>query len=127
MSVSLTITAQAAAHAVRDLTGATLGGAGYRTPADVDGVLTELSVLVHGLPQLLAQAAGWLDRQHQASKVGHDTGAGSEACVHDAVGDLERAGRQARVLAYILDSARESTSHLTALAQASCRVGGGRR
>jgi hypothetical protein len=107
--------ANTAAEGVRALNHATIGPAGYTWPADVDAVIGELECLAHRLPQAFEQAARWLGRQHGEGLIGHDDGIDPEITVEEALGDLERAAREARELGITLESVRESTSNLTGL------------
>jgi hypothetical protein len=104
--------AQAAAEAVRDLNRATLFG-GYEWPGDVDAVVVALATLAQRLPQALGQAAGWLEREHDAGRVAHDTqGENVTVSVYAALMCLDNAVRHAGALAVALDQARQHTAHL---------------
>jgi len=135
VSGGLSRLSRATADAVRELTRVTARGDGYRTPADTDALIGDLTAMVYDLPQLLDQTARWLDAQHRAGRIGHDTHPHPHHAVHEAVGeavgDLERAGREALELARTLDAVRENTSHLTAVtsttSSATGRSGGGGR
>jgi hypothetical protein len=108
------VNARSAAQAVRQLAHSTAGDAGYPAPADLYDVLGELAALAHDLSPVLAQAGRWLDQTHTRGLVGHDTRPDATETVYDVIGDLERSSREARSLAYTLDSAHEGASHLTA-------------
>jgi len=131
VSGGLSRLSRATADAVRELTRVTARGDGYRTPADTDALIGDLTAMVYDLPQLLDQTARWLDAQHRAGRIGHDTHPHPHTAVHEAVGDLEHAGREALELARTLDAVRENTSHLTAVtsttSSATGRSGGGGR
>jgi hypothetical protein len=58
-----------AAQAVRGLNHASLAGAGYPYPGDVDAVVAELHTLTQRLPQALTQAARALAAAHDAGEV----------------------------------------------------------
>ena len=102
-----------AAEAVRTLIHLTFDPDAYVRPADVDAVLHGLLVAVQRLPQALTQAERWLDAAHVAGRVGHDQGDEVTETVHNVLGDLERAGREAREPALTLESAVGNSGHLT--------------
>jgi hypothetical protein len=109
--------AHEAADSVRELNHLTLGPCAYVWPSDVDAVIGELGTLVQRLPQAFGQAAAWLEGQYVAGRVGHDLGGDGSTCVSEVLGevlgDLHRAGQQARGLALTLEAARSASSHLT--------------
>jgi hypothetical protein len=69
--------AKAAAKAVRTLNHLTIwpDEGGYAHPADVADVLCFLTVAVQRMPQALDQAARWIEREQEAGRLAHDTGA----------------------------------------------------
>jgi hypothetical protein len=106
--------ADTAAESVRALNHATLSGTGYEWPSDVGAVLNALTVLAQRLPQALDQAGRWLEREHNAGRVGHDHG---DALTFDAVDQaltcLDDARTAADALAAALGLAAGHVSHLT--------------
>jgi hypothetical protein len=70
-------------------------------------------LLVYRLPQAFTQAERWLDAAHGAGRIGHDQGGDVEGTVFEVLGDLARAGREARELALTLEAVRDNSSHLT--------------
>jgi hypothetical protein len=90
--------ANTAAESVRALNHATLSGTGYEWPSDVGAVMNALTTLAQRLPQALDQAGRWLEREHNAGRVGHDHG---DALTFDAVDQAlthrPRAHRRARL------------------------------
>jgi hypothetical protein len=106
--------ADTAAESVRALNHATLSGTGYEWPSDVGAVLNALTVLAQRLPQALGQAGQWLEREHNAGRVGHDHG---DALTFDAVDQaltsLDDAHAAALALATALSRAAGPVSHLT--------------
>ena len=106
--------ATTAADALRTLIHETLGDA-YTTPSDVDAVLIELQIVAGRLPQALAQAGRWISGATAAGQVGHDDGGDVPEAVDALLADLIRAVGVATDLAALIDSARQVTSHLTAV------------
>jgi hypothetical protein len=105
--------ATAAAEAIRSLNHATLDG-GYRWPSDVYATIGELERAARMLPQALNQAAGWLERQHDAGRVGHDhPKASAGISVEIAIGELGAAIAATSSLRRALTGAHEACSHLT--------------
>lgn len=106
--------AQAAAQAVRDLNHATVSGTGYAYPSDVYEVLGALVLLAQRLPQALTQAGVWLDREHDAGRVGHDSGEALKLAsdLSAALLGLSDAVGHAAALATALDQAQQSTARL---------------
>jgi hypothetical protein len=111
--------ADRAAEAIRALNHATLPGHdAYEWPADVDAALAALERLAQRLPQTLDQAVAWLEQEHAAHRIGHDTYPNRTAVadeVADLLGHLETAAADAHDLARSLASARAVSSHLTGL------------
>ena len=104
-----------AAEAMRLLIHETQGSDAYTTPSDVDAVLIELQIVAGRLPQALAQAGQWISAATAAGRVGHDDGADVPEAVDALLADLIRAVGVATDLAALIDSARQVTSHLTAV------------
>lgn len=105
--------ATAAAEAIRSLNHATLGG-GYQWPSDVYDTLGELERAARMLPQALNQAALWLERQHDAGRIGHDHPKVSAGIsVEIAIGELGAAIAAATSLSRALSGAHEACAHLT--------------
>jgi len=102
--------ATAAAEAVRSLNHATLGG-GYRWPSQVYDTLGELERAARMLPQALNQAALWLERQHDAGRIGHDDGDPGLA-VQITIGKLGAAIEAATSLSRALSGAQAACAPL---------------
>jgi hypothetical protein len=108
--------AAAAAEAVRELNHATRPAAGgYQHPMDLTITLGELATLAQRLPQALTQAAGWLERETHAGRVGHERGAKVPAVIAQAEGVLFDAADSCEHLAHLLRAACGHTAHLTRL------------
>lgn len=99
--------ARTAARAVRSLNHTTLGGEGLAQPADVYGLLGELSLTAAGLPQLLAQAGRWLASALAAGRLGCDDGTDPAAAVSGAWLFISDARASAAALARDLDHAQQ--------------------
>jgi hypothetical protein len=99
--------ARTVAGAIRSLNHTTLGGEGLAQPADVYGLLGELSLAAAGLPQLLAQAGRWLVSALAAGRLGCDDGADPAAAVSGAWLLLSGARASAAALARDLGHAQQ--------------------
>jgi hypothetical protein len=67
--------AESAAEAVRTLNLRTMAGKGEpEYPADVYEIIGNLKAMADRLPQLLGQLAAWLESEHQAGRIAHDSG-----------------------------------------------------
>ena len=109
--------ATVAAEGVRSLNHATVSGTGYEWPSDVGDVLNSLTTLAQRLPQALDQAGRWLEREHNAGRVGHDRGdAHAFDAVDQALTCLDDAHAAADALATALAGAAGHASHLTGVA-----------
>ena len=64
------------AQAIRELNHRTRGPDAFPGPAELYRLVTELVLLVDGLPQLLNQLGRWLHAEHDADRVRSDNHAG---------------------------------------------------
>jgi hypothetical protein len=106
--------ADVAAEAIRTLNHATVSGTGYEYPSEVYEVVGALATTLMRLPQALRQAGTWLEREHEAGRVGHDRGeAFTAAEVYSAVLALDEAAAHADTVMRALNAAHTYTGHLT--------------
>jgi len=107
------LAAEAAAESIRRLNHETIRD-GYRWPSEVAEVVGELQLVAERLPQALRQAAAWLQTEHGAGRVGHDTAPDAvTAVVAEMLTDLAIAGERAESLAGALRFAHANANHLT--------------
>lgn len=106
--------AAAVAGAVRSLNHTTLGGGGLAQPADVYGLLGELSLAAAGLPQLLAQAGCWLASALAAGRLGCDDGTDPATAVSGAWLFISGARASAAALARDLGHAQQRLAAVNA-------------
>jgi hypothetical protein len=103
-----------AAEAIRKLNHMTLGGAGLEYPGDLYTVVANLSTMAMRLPQLLSQLGQWLEREHEAGRVDHDSGGNVAVSVATAQAELATADAAAGQLQLALDRAHNALGHLKA-------------
>ena len=104
--------AEAFAESVRVLNHQTRDHAAFGGPADVHGTITDISLGVSRLPQMLEQAARWLAAEHEAGRVGTDDGADPATAVMAARIRFDQARAVADDFTHALNSATSVTSHL---------------
>lgn len=112
--------AQDMAELARELNYATLPQEGYpglEYPADVYEVIASLKVTLQRLPQALAQGGWWLHEQHEAGKVGHDSGGSAGDGVGQTRYWMETTGDALHDAADMLNHAHTASAHLKAAGQ----------
>lgn len=102
------------AQAIRDLNHRTRGPDAFPGPAELYRLVTELVLLVDGLPQLLNQLGRWLHAEHDADRVRSDNHADPGPTVSRATAHMADAGGAARELAHSLARAQQHLAHLGA-------------
>ena len=106
--------ADQAAEAIRSLNHLTRReAAGLTYPSDVYDVLGGLATMAARLPQLAQQLASWLEREHQAGRVGQDGSLSPGEYVAAVVEALGRAAGDAVALQGALDTAYHAAGALT--------------
>jgi hypothetical protein len=105
-------TAEVATEALRTL--GQLTTSHYAWPAEVYAVIVELTLLVRELPKVVAQAATWLDTEHDVGRTGCDDDQNVTLTVHGTVMALHEAARHADPLLRALNTATRHAAHLTA-------------
>lgn len=106
--------ADEAAEAIRSLNHLTLGGTGLEDPGDLYSVVANLASMAGRLPQLLTQLGQWLEHEHTAGRVGHDSGGDVDATVADVQDKLRAAYLAAEHLRVGLGQAHNDLAHLKA-------------
>jgi hypothetical protein len=106
--------ADQAAEAIRTLNHITLGGTGLEYPGDLYSVIAGLGTMASRLPQLLGQLGEWLDGEHGAGRLGHDSGGNVAATVVSVRDELRIADGAAKALRMALNRAQNELSHLKA-------------
>jgi len=104
--------ADLAAESIRTLNHLTPEALEY--PGDLYAVIASLKLLSQRLPQLLGQLSGWLDHQHTAGRIAHDTRQDAEPYVQDVTSSLAQAAADAAALADALNVAHNACSGLKA-------------
>jgi len=102
--------ADRAAESIRAINHLTPGALGY--PGDLYEVIAGLTVMAQRLPQLLSQLSAWLEAEHAAGRIAHDTRQAPEQYVQDVNGSLVLAAVSARTVAKALSTAHNACSGL---------------
>jgi hypothetical protein len=106
------VLADQAAESIRALNHLTPEGLEY--PGDLYDVIASLKLAAQRLPQLLGQLSAWLEHEHAASRIAHDTGQTPEPYVQGVTGSLAQAGADSSALADALNAAHNACSGLKA-------------
>ena len=87
-------------------------------PGDLYSIVANLKIATQRMPQLFAQMARWLEAEHAAGRIAHDSGGDPDEYVAAVVDALGRAGEDATTLEASLDTAHEMSSGLKVSGQA---------
>ena len=104
--------ADQAAEAIRALNHVTPEALDY--PGDLYEVIASLKLMAQRLPQLFGQMSAWLEHEHAAGRIAHDTRQIPEQYVRGVTGSLARAGADSSALADALNAAHNGCSGLKA-------------
>ena len=93
------------------------GAPGLEHPADAYSAFGNLRLLHQHEDQLLAQLQGWLQREHAAGNVAHDSGLDAGTAVMEVSAALTQAQSANALLEKALSDAHNAASHLKAAAE----------